>query len=227
LNDVTLRIVLIGFYALSAIIPLVVGLLRFKRLDKGLRLLVLLLFVTLIFDSYSTYQAQYLSQENAMVMNFYNPIELTLIALMFSAWHRLALIRNILFVSIPAFVIFWAVSIFTIENQNHLDNVVLTVESALVVVFAVMTMFTALKNDQIPVLKNPVFWVCSAFVLYFAGNIFLFALTPQLMAAKSEEAMRNIWILHTSLNLIKNLLFLGGILAWTRSSYSSAEPLSS
>ncbi len=148
---------------------------------------------------------------------------------MFYSWHELKIIKNSIIVSIPLLLIIWGVSYLTSgENQNP-DDVVLPIESILVVVIAVATMFTSMNKDQIPVLKNPIFWVSSALVVYFAGSLFLFTLTPTLWKfADDQETVKNVWFLHSLLNLIKNLLFLGGILACrTRSSYSSAAPSSS
>jgi hypothetical protein len=115
------------------------------------------------------------------------------------------------------------------STESNLDNIVLTVESVILVIFGVITLFMALNRESIPVLKNPIFWVSSALVVYFAGNLILFALAPLLLSMENNLDSKWIWVVHSLINVIKNLLFLGGILACRKnySSLSSAEPLSS
>ncbi len=215
----------------SFIIPLVAGIRYRKHLDDGLQFLLMFLIANLIFEVLVL--ASVLAHQHAsakVIYEFWPPLEFTLIALMFYAWHDQKIIRRSLLVSIPLFLIFFLVlwgGIFS-EDKEKLDTVVLSVECILVVGFAVITMLTSLKRDQTPVLKNPVFWISSALVVYFAGNLFLFALRPMLLHELSITKAKYVWILHSLLNLIKNLLFLGGILACrTRYTSSSSVPSSS
>lgn len=214
-------------FAFSFIVPLVAGLRRIKYLDNGMRLLLLFLIINLLFEAIAVVLA-IREISTAPVYNLLPPFEFTLTALMLYVWHDLKSIKKTTLGSIPLFFIIWGISYLTFSGKDNPDDVVLPIESILIVILAVVTMFTVMNRDQIPVLKNPIFWVSSALVVYFAGNLFLFALTPTLLKAYKEDVLRNVWFLHSLLNLIKNLLFLGGILACrTRSSYSSAAPSSS
>lgn len=161
---------------------------------------------------------------NLWVYNLYSPIEVILVFLAFRIWNEHRIVRNAILYGIGAFIVFWAV-ILLMQGNEQAVNIILTFESVLMVIFAVATLFSALNKDQVPILKNPAFWVSSAYLLYFAGNLFLFAMIKALFVLSE---WKNAWILHSLLNLVKNLLLLGGFLACRKNlSSSSAAPLSS
>lgn len=207
----------------SVLLPLISGMVYWKRLDKALVILEWNLLLNLFVDLLGLYLALQLKQ-NLIVYNFYTPVEFVLIFLAFRYWHTLPIVKMAALYAIVAFVLFWSVAIIW-QGHEQAVNIILTFESVLMVIFAVATLFSALNKDQVPILKNPAFWVSSAYLLYFAGNLFLFAMIKALFVLSE---WKNAWILHSLLNLVKNLLLLGGFLACRKNlSSSSAAPLSS
>lgn len=205
---------------LLPLLPLGVGLWQFRNEKTWLRLLLLFLAITLLFDLAGYYVGIILKEPNARIYNAFPPVEFLLLGLMFFTWHDGKTEKRIIGILIPVFLLFWIIT-QAISTPHNLDNVILTVESVLLVIIAVGTLFRSMMRDTIPVQKNPIFWVSSALVVYFAGNLILFALAPTLQQDTIDSKW--IWVLHSLLNVIKNLLFLGGFLACrTRISSSSA-----
>ncbi len=211
------------FTTASVILPLLFGMLYWRHLDKGMVILEWNLLLNLSVELLGLFMAiQQIG--NLWVYNLYSPIEVILVFLAFRIWNEHGIVRKAILYGIGAFIVFWAV-ILLMQGNEQAVNIILTFESVLMVIFAVATLFSALNKDQVPILKNPAFWVSSAYLLYFAGNLFLFAMIKALFVLSE---WKNAWILHSLLNLVKNLLLLGGFLACRKNlSSSSAAPLSS
>jgi len=212
--------------AFSTILPFIAGIWLWKRLDIGLRILTWSLFVILLFDLAAMFLAL-MSKSNAFVLNIYAPIELFLFFLVFYLWSESVNVKRSLLATVILFFIFWLLFWRVLDIKEGMYDLVLTVESVLFVFFSVIALFSALNNDKLPVVKNPIFWVSSALLIYFAGNLFVFALIKELSKEIPEQG-KYIWIIHSLLNLTKNLFFLGGFLTCRKHSpFSSAVRSSS
>jgi hypothetical protein len=55
----------------------------------------------------------------------------------------------------------------------------------------------------------PMFWINSAVLIFFSGNLFLFALTHYLVHILNDNLVVY-WGFHNLLNIVKNILFAAG-----------------
>jgi len=66
------------------------------------------------------------------------------------------------------------------------------------------------KNQGIEIYKEEMFWINSAFIIYFAGTFFLFLLNDYLLKNDSKAA-NSFWIINLFLNILVNIIYCIGI----------------
>ena len=191
--------------AASCVIPLSIGVLRYHRLRLEMRLLLLLFASMALVEALSFYQA-YNYRGTIWLFHLYTPVEYSLLALVFSFWQKRAFLRKMLLYSIPLFVLICVGSELFLATSNNFDNFTASLESVLLVAISSFTLLGINLEDGGNILGDPRFWVGTAVLIYFAGNLMIFGL--------SEEI--TFWWTHNSLNISANLLFSGGFLCLLR-----------
>jgi hypothetical protein len=91
-----------------------------------------------------------------------------------------------------------------IENYTNFDNISSSLSSAIITVISAYTLLGLVKNWGKPT-ENAVFLIVSGFLIYFSGNLVLFAL--------SATVISSAWIIHMILLIVSNLFYTGGFLA--------------
>jgi hypothetical protein len=140
---------------------------------------------------------------NIWVFHLITLIEYVMLSYMFSFWQRVPAIRRTILGSIPVFALIWLFAKLSIENFSHLDNYTMVLSSVLLTGISSYTLLSLLGEETIPALsRTPQFWVATGVLIYYAGNLFMFALPESL----------NYWFIHNLISSLSNLLYLGGFL---------------
>lgn len=91
------------------------------------------------------------------------------------------------------------------------------VESLLIIGCSLYYFFRVLRDLEVPRIQaEPMFWVSAGLLVYFAGNLFLFALSAEVVQTLSGIEGVKLFIIHALLNFSKNILVAIGI--WQASS---------
>jgi hypothetical protein len=217
-NDVIFLIHAIS--GLSGIIPLAIGIKKFRRLQPALKLLVLNLFIGLIVEILAwllTRTKTPILPNNYYIYGLYTPIEFILFVLIFKNWHEGKKMLRFLTWSIPLFLvlwggiyIWWSATGSPTEKLLDIDDILLSTQCVFFTVISIVTLLDIIKEDSTPVLSSPIFWVTSAVLIYFSGNLFVF--TFRYIIVRSDNLIVY-WYLHTTLNFLKNIFFAVGFLS--------------
>jgi len=141
---------------------------------------------------------------NLFILHIYTVFEFAVIVYILSHWQNKVQPRKLLlFTCIPFFTIWLIIKIF-IEDPTNFDNISSSLSSAVITVISAYTLLGLVKNWDKPI-ENTVFLIVSGFLIYFSGNLVLFAL--------SSTVFTNSWIIHNGLVIVKNLFYAGGFLA--------------
>ncbi len=100
-------------------------------------------------------------------------------------------------------LLFLGVAIFEFMHKIYvMDDLSTTVESILVMLYAVFGYYLLLKNPvQSQVTAIPLFWFHSAFLLYFAGNLFLFVFINY-VNQHFKGLSNQLWSIHSVMSII-------------------------
>ncbi len=189
----------------TATLPMVAGLYIFRKLKLEMRILSLFFVLLVLVEAYCFYQA-YNYGNTMWVFRFYTPAEYSFLVLVFSFWQKRAFLRRMLLYSIPLFVLIFLGSESFLATSNNFDNFTASLESVLLVAISAFTLLGINQEDKGNILGDPRFWVGTAVLIYFAGNLMIFGLSKEI----------TFWWTHNSLNISANLLFSGGFLCLLR-----------
>jgi len=199
----------------TCIIPLVIGALRYRYLDRGSRLLTLYLLIALCTEILGYVLALTMKMNTQIIYNIYTPIEFALFIFMFRFWHDGKTVRKLLTMSIPAFLLLWAggqmllaYKGISMKAQVDFADVLLPVESLILIVVAIITLVEFIRDETTPVISSGAFWITAAVLFYFTGNLFVFTFQSIIL---EDSFMKQAWYLHSTMNFVKYGLFTVGL----------------
>lgn len=176
-----------------------------KRLNGYLKILFLLVNVSLIIDLVSFLLIKE-KINNFYLFHFYSAVEFTLWIFFYFLFFK-EHVRSflIIFSLIPVFLVVCYID-YHLNGLNSMDGLSVSVESLILTLFSLFS-FWLIMNRSIfkNLLSAPFFYVNSAVLLYFLGNLTLFAFTNYISENEAESYMAS-WAIHSILNISFNLL---------------------
>ncbi len=170
---------------LTTLLPLVVGLFYLRSLQRDLKLLLFLFFIFFARDISSNFLAS-LEENNLFVYNFSSILEIFFLAFIFyyntsikSKKYR----RIIIYVGIICLTS--SLLLYTRDDFSAGDFTIVRIYGMiLTAAFFERTLSeVSVKN----ILKYPMFWVGSGFLLYFCGTFFIFLLSNEILSRYAER----------------------------------------
>ena len=146
---------------------------------------------------------------NMPILHFYTLFEYGFVVSVLSYWQSSLKMRRIMIASILPFVIIFLVIKLLIEDPTGFDSVTSSLSCAILTVASANTLIGLLRDDKNLFNQTSIFWITSGFLLYFTGNLVLFALSTTIMFST--------WMIHNALVIISNACYLGGFLTLQRS----------
>lgn len=108
------------------------------------------------------------------------------------------------------FIIFGIVNLLFFQKSaiNSYTNALL---SLIIIIYCVYYFFWLIKElPAVHLTKLPMFWINSAFLLYYAGNFFLFLSTSYLINVLNNNLLVY-WTLHNILGIVHCLILITGV----------------
>lgn len=205
------EIMLLYFAALSFIAPLTAGAINFKRLNREMRLLSLLMAVVAIVSITTLYLSE-IKMEYHWVHHIYTPVEYILLATIFSFWVRHKVIRKILIISIPGIVAFSICNSLYLQSLTELNSNAIILTQVFYSLITSYTLYVLMTEDYGSIYRNHVFWIASGLLIFSAGDLAYFAFYPMVRG----NFLIVIWAIHAIFNIIVNVFYLVGILCQAR-----------
>jgi hypothetical protein len=194
-----------------AFIPPVVAWIRFKYLPRALMPVFLLSIVGVLVEIILTsYPVKGLTSSE--VAHGYTIVEFILLSVFYYRFFKpyFGGRAGIILCLIPVFLTI-AYADFKINGMNMIDNISVSTESILLCSYASFLFYYVLKKLLYEdLLAEPVFWINSAVLIYFSGNLLLFAFSNEIVKS-SEKLHYELWaIIHTVCNVFYNVLIAIG-----------------
>jgi hypothetical protein len=200
MNDNILRILSISS-AISVLFPLCLGFIKFKSKPKYLRILGFLVLLSALTDLI----ALLFHQSISIAGNVYNILQFILLCLIFSNHFINIKTRNLLIVLFILFLVFAFINLFFIEGFSMRNTNLRTVSSISFIILSIYYFKYLLIEQPVDnILEFPMFWVNSAILIYFSGNIFLYAANNFI---SSQKIYLYYYLIHDMLNIVKNIFF--------------------
>lgn len=205
--------------SLSILVPLLLGLIRWKRLNRLQRRIGILVIVTAVFEVIANPVSlplwEWLTGEprNLPGAHLYTLVQFSLVL-----WiYRELLERQTQTWVFPALLVMFL--LFVLWNGLYLDRFrnfnphARGIQAIILLPLILSYFYQLLRSMQIPRLeKEPLFWASSGFTIYFSGSLLIFLLSNYLLEA--PETLRALYAVHSLLNILLNLLLAPAL--WIR-----------
>ena len=189
----------------SGLIPLIAGIIVFKRVGISFRLLLFLLLYGFLTDSFVGYL--YNAGEinfSRFLFNIYSPVEAVFFSLFFYKTDCFKIIRQIAFSGIFIWPLIWFFLDIDLKTLHWVDTPYNgTFVSAYEIVIASLSTACILHlttTGEI-LFKSPLFWSFLGIFIYCFCTFFINALVQ-------TNVMNEIWFLHNIINIITCLIFI-------------------
>jgi len=188
---------------ISWAVPLGAGVSLFNRLEREAKILVAYFIFIGLVEAFSFYQA--LNKVSTIwLFHVFTPLEYGFLVVVFSYWQKRPLLRLVLQLSIPLFALICIANKLFVENLVSFDNFSTSLESLVLIIISVRTLFDLSRENSSTLSKDSRFWIAIAVLTYFSGNLPTFAFANVIAVSSIKHI----------LNVISNILFARGFLCY-------------
>jgi hypothetical protein len=192
------------------VVPATAGIIRFPRLSRAMRILTLLCVLACI-DIAAQYLVALWGMKNYFLSDYYRVIEVSLLCVVFYLSSVSKGTRKVLRVLGILFVVIWVLDMIFFRDPDRINSGMAMISRTFLIVMALVTLQSAIKDEKSHLLERPVFWVVMGVVLYSAGTLLVVGLSNQLLDLGVPYFVVA-WHINWSLLIIANLLYTKGML---------------
>lgn len=154
----------------AIIIPIIVALIRFKKIDK-----VYYPFLALLLIGLLTELASFLCinafKTNAPVIKVYSLIECCIILYQLYLWKNSVKFNRTFISLLVICIVFWIVETIVFKNINTFSPYFRVFYAFVIVLLCINQINSMMFYQNITLLRNPVFIICLAFIIFFLYQI--------------------------------------------------------
>ena len=194
----------------SFVLPAGVGLARFKRLRRWMKLFAVVMTLTMLHVAAQVI-VPYFGYSNYFLINNYVAIECALFLAVFYLATELGRSRALLGSGIVFILAFWIYDAVFLADARQLNNPLSAAASSLIAIAGAGALFELTRDTTTPLTTRPLFWVGAGAVLYSAGTLFILGLSNRLLALGIEYFVAG-WYVNWVLTIISNLMYTKGLL---------------
>jgi hypothetical protein len=193
----------------SIIIPILVALIRFKKINKVHYPLLLLLLIGLMTELASRICINAF-QTNAPVIKIYSLVECCIILYQLYLWKNSSRYTRLFFSLIIVCVVFWIIEVVVFKNINTFSPYFRVFYAFVIILLCINQINSMMFYQNVSLLKNPVFIICLAFIILFLYQIILEA--SYYVSADVQSSVANEIIMGFSyINFFINLMCAAGV----------------
>ena len=191
----------------ASLVPLLCGLLLFRKAGAGIKYLTLLLAIASLTELIGiVLSAQKVS--NLFLFHTYPLLEYLMFLLIYRLHFQSPKLKKLLWTSGVFFLLFSAFNSFFIQSLNEFNTYGRAVESLLLSLLALSYMVINLgsitpEDDK----GQPMFWINTAVLIYFPLNLVFILMSNFLLHNFSDDFHRSLWNIHAILSLGQYVLF--------------------
>lgn len=190
----------------SAILPLGLGIFKWKYLSFELKILSAYLLLFFLIDI----TALQLANDRVNNMHLLYAITVLEFVLFSAIYYKILRLFHLKTVVIIIAVLFSIVIILNLYKQglSSYASVPRTLESIIFTIYAILYFYTILKEGHGFVTeKDAMFWFNGGILFYFAGSLLFFSLSSYILEHASLDLQRNLFVTPVILNIVQKLLF--------------------
>jgi hypothetical protein len=190
----------------SSILPLVVGSIFFNRLGSPFKTFYIYIICCVAMEGIAAFSVHYVSN-NLGLLYFFTIVEFLLISYVYIQYYNKQPAVKIL---VGSFVLaFLVTSVWErnyVNGDSAFNNISRPLESFFLVLYTMIFYGISLtETKSIPIWRQPMFWISTGILVFFALNIFYFMLFNLIQASGLDN--NKLGILHSVLNIASYVLY--------------------
>ncbi|MEM6767609.1 MAG: hypothetical protein AAF655_21910 [Bacteroidota bacterium] len=212
----TLYELIIFVSSFSTIIPIVVGLINRKQLDKERWWLMGLLFFALIIQSYS-YGLFLQKSNNLFLLHFYIPVEFIILLLIYSIWFDSKRTKTSFLIFGGLFLSLSVINSLFFQPLEGFNSYAATSAYIIFILLSIAYFIKLLRDLNveteavgISLEKNPRFWINTGILIYFSSSLLIYAVSNTLLK-ENPEMTQVFWGVHSLFNILHYILYAIGL----------------
>ena len=200
-------------HLLGYFFPVVVGAKVFRQMSRGVKLLVILSFVSLLNIS-AQFALSLWKIKNYFVSDYYRIFEVSLLCGVFWLSVTRERIRTILASLGLVFALIWLGDIVLTSGHEQLNSRMAMTSRLFLLVMALIVLCTEVKDSRVQLTERYTFWVAGAVLLYTSGSFLVLAFSTQLLDLGREYHWAA-WHVNWFLLIVCNLMYTKAMLCKT------------
>lgn len=179
----------IPIYIYSILISLIIGGLRYKKINPPFLLLTIpYLFISLIVEIYGQILSQN-NKHNVWLFNLYTPIEFIYFTFLYYRGFQKILYKQITFYFIPAYSFCTIINQIFYQGGNIFHSVTFMIGSFFTIVFSIFYLIELFSpNSKVPIKSNLLFWITLGILFFYLSNFTYLGLYNYLVRERIEVA---------------------------------------
>ncbi len=182
-------------------VPLTVAILRFRHLGTAMKIMACYVFLGAFIQYYSSYESAQ-KHNNLWLLHYYTPLEFACICWLYSHVLKDFVRTSAFWVLGLGFACLSALNSLFLQDIDTFNTYARSLEGILVILLCLIWFFRTLTELKIKRLEqDPVFWVNTGFLLYFSGNVLLFAFSNYIIHINRALNLY-IWAFHALFSIL-------------------------
>lgn len=201
---------IISLASLFILLPVVVALYQYKRLGEAMKTMAWYVFLGGAIQLYSSLLNDQ-KDNNLWLLHLYTPLEFACIAWFFSTVLKGFFPKKVFLWLAIGFTLLSCLNSAFLQDTKTFNTYARSLEGLLVITMCLFWCYKTLLEMKIQRLEeDPVFWVNTGFLLYFSGNVLLFAFSNYILNINSDLNLY-IWAFHALFSILLYFLITIGL----------------
>jgi hypothetical protein len=192
----------------SILLPIVIGMIKYKVLSGSAKLLLLYLIISALFTGIALLVGRYYHMNNMPVTHLFTIIEFVILVAYYRKISEPVRKNSFYYLLICLFVLLCIVNALFFQSIYTYNSYTKSIEAIICILFA-LNYFAAIaagSPSKKPV-TQPDFYFNAGFFLYFSGAFMLFVFSNFIISNLSLHNFLIIWTIHAALVLLMYLFF--------------------
>jgi hypothetical protein len=207
--------------AFSFPIPVIAGIVRFKRLSTAMRVFLLFCIFALA-EIVGEYVLGRKNINNTFLSNYSFLIETAFIVTVYLLSVESKKVKQIIVVSALLFLCIWIIDKIYFEIANRLNDEMAIASRVCIILITVVTIHSIAKQMNHPFTGEPIFWASSGIVIYSSGVILVVGLSNELLKMGTSYFLAA-WHINWAMAIISNLMYTKGFFCTSKYQISSGS----
>jgi len=201
------------FVAQAVVIPFLMGVLKYRKMDDSFRPFIFLLFAGVLTELSSVILIILLHRSNAPAINLYSLAECIIILLLFHKWGLFRDRKMHFYLLLVVCIIFWVVEEIIFGGIYNFVPFFRIFYSFIIVLISINRVnYIILVNAGRTLFRNAKFLLCIAFIIFYIYQIlYEAAYFVSDHTGESYSVTNNIISLFGYINLLVNLLYIAAV----------------